>query len=287
MSTFAHTYDQTKENTMSNTILDKMSFSEQIAKLSKLPKQEKIKFIFFCFVHAHGYSIRGNKLDRDFLLTLNDICTTNENLKKFIYDQFNPFLSEQELAIIGDYSTSKINENTEFTVYNVILLLTDLNFCEFIDEKVLVKLLINSFFNYYQDFSHPFVGINDDFNKLSHNVKKGISIILQDHIELLHNDKPQNYEKSQYDKFIEFIQTIDELLEFSLFIAKYGKLSSIGYFINMKYKNNNPLDIFNKKTLIDEIIESYGIQVKHNILKKSVRKSMRKSVRKNCFKKYF
>ena len=60
MSVFSQTFDQIMENeTIQSEIIEnkmfqdttsyKMSFSEQINKLSKLSKIEKTKFIFFCF----------------------------------------------------------------------------------------------------------------------------------------------------------------------------------------------------------------------------------------------
>lgn len=260
MSTFAQTLDQTIENEMvQNKISDKMSFSEQIAKLSKLSKIEKIKLVFFSFVNAHIYSMLGKKLNRDFLLTPNDITTTNEKLKNFIYDRLKPFMWRSDKEKMSEEELNKVNEDTDRDVKNILLLLTDSNFCELMEDNVLVKILMNKFFSYDQDFSHPFVLVNDDFNKLSNNTKKSISIFLQDHMQLIHDNKPREYSDFLFDKCVENIQTINELLEFALFTAKYSQFSSIGYFINMKYADENPLDVFDKKTLIDQIIESYDV----------------------------
>ena len=265
MSTFAQTLDQTIENEtvqtemVQNTVSDKMSFSEQIAKLSKLSKIEKIKLVFFCFVNAHIYSMLGKKLNRDFLLTPNDITTTNEKLTKFVYDRLKPFISRSDKEKMSEEELNKVNEDTDRNVKNILLLLTDSNFCELMEDYELIKTLMYSFFSYDQDFSHPFVLVNGDFDKLSNNTKKSISTILQYHMQLIHDEKTSKYHDSLFDRFTFHIKTINELLEFALFTAKYSQFSSIGYFINMKYTDDTPLDVFNKNTVIDQIIESYNI----------------------------
>jgi hypothetical protein len=114
----------------------------------------------------------------------------------------------------------------------------------------------NNFLINDQDFNHPFVPY-DAIQKLSPNVKFVIKQILLSHTQLLHDTKNCISSDKMSDIISDNIKTLDELLEYAIFQAKYGQFSSIGYMCHMSYLDNDPYDVFDKDTETDKLLRTY------------------------------
>jgi hypothetical protein len=122
--------------------------------------------------------------------------------------------------------------------------------------KINENILLNIFENYFlvddQDFNHSFVPY-DAIQKLSPNVNFVIRQNLLSHTQLLHDMK----NRVSNDIISNNIKTLDELLEYAIFQAKYSQFSSIGHMCHMSYLDNDPYDVFNKDTETDQILRLY------------------------------
>ena len=207
----------------------------------------KIKLIFFILIKSHIYSDFSEKLNFNFINSLHDIHKTNDNLKKYILkthlekkdsvkEQSDKGIELLTSVLFDDITTNEINKN---------------------HEQLIINILIENFLSYDHDFNHPFIP-DIAIQNLSPNVKFIVTQFLLSHTQLLH-DKTKSYNKSILMLINDNVKTLDELLEFAIFQANYSQFSSIGYMCNMKYSDNDPYDVFNKKSDIDKIVKEYNI----------------------------
>ena len=110
--------------------------------------------------------------------------------------------------------------------------------------------LVGSFDN---DFDHSFMP-RDAVEKLSPNVKKFVQYSMLRSNRFIHLESSPIYTicKSINDPTT---FNMDELLEYSIFIAKYGKHSGIGYICQLNYYQNDPYSVFDNKLELEKLFE--------------------------------
>lgn len=179
----------------------------------------------------------------------------NETLKKYIAKKIASYISS---AISEEEKNTIIQESNEEASFLMNYLFGTLN--ENLETKLDEEKLIDMFKYYFlindQDFNHPFIP-QESVQKLSPNVKFVISNILLFHTQLLHDSKNQKKSDELYEIINDKIKTLDELLEYAIFQARYSQFSSIGYMCNMTYSDNGPYDVFNKESYIDKLLRTH------------------------------
>ena len=244
--------------------------SAQSYKLLTEKIANKNKLIFFLLIKSHVYSIIGNKKDLSFLSEPSDINHSNVKLKTYLFNIFKPSTLLMQNSVSDDDSKQKlIRDNlikeTNQKVNKFINCLfiptqeqtdttqeqTDTTTC---DEACCVEIL-RDFICDDCDFIHPFISFESVSKIISPNVK---SIIIQQLLyrtQLLHDRSNKKCDDITFEK----IRTLDELLEYAIFQAKYGQFSEIGYMMSMTYLDENPYEVFNKPTILDEILVKYNL----------------------------
>lgn len=211
----------------------------------------KVKLIFFLLVKSHIYSCFGRKIDSNFLNSLDDINESNDKLISYITKKMKPLISPTTSDEDKDNIIKKTNEEVSFLTDYLFGSLTEKS-----NEDNLIDMLKYYFLVNDQDLSHPFIP-QESVQKLSSNVKFVVSKILLSDTQLLHDSKSQKKREELYEIINDNIKTLDNLLEYAIFQARYSQFSSIGYMCNMTYSDNDPYDVFNKEPEIDKLLRTY------------------------------